>query len=96
MLFQGRLNLSALFNAQCGELKPVLRAQRADNLRWNVLFAGSRERDFECDSLSALQAVSNKRVEPAFAEITCPPLQAKVVAAALQAYPNPCLKYMAA
>jgi len=96
MFFQGRLNLSALFRAQSSELKPILRTQRPDNLRWNVLFAGSREHDFECDNLSTLQAVSNKRVEPAFTKITCPPVQAEVVAAALQAYPNPCLKYMAA
>ena len=71
--FQCGSNLCALFNAQRSELKSILSSQRPNNLRGDCLLPGVRQTDFENNGLSKGQGVSNEGVQPALAEITCPP-----------------------
>jgi len=82
--FQRRLNLLSLRGAKRDELKTDLRSHCTNNFRRDRLLVGVRQWDFERNHLAQRQSLGNERAKTAFAEITCPALQAKFLAVSLQ------------
>ena len=91
---QRRPNLHALLSAQRRELKSVFGSQGTNNFRWDHLFVGLRQGDFERHQLAQYQSLGNECPQTTLAEITRPALQRGSLAVPLETYSNPRLEHM--